>query len=600
MPPDHPAEEPAHHDDLEPAAGSASGPALAVLARVAAWWLVRLAAPLGVLWVLWRVLPPTVTVPAAVALLLISAALLAPGDLRKRPVAAPGALVVAWDLVLLATVTTLWTVQAHPHGLALTAVVPVLLGLGVRLRTWSDLTAPPSHTPGARVPLRAGALALAAVLALAVLSPLYRDGPAHALECSALASAPGGGQVWDDAEVLEGAPPQDHPALGEALWRSDRQETLTGGHGDTVTMIRSSSDEEGLAVRAADDGRVLWHVDADRIASDTSRAQVRTDRVHQVGGTVVAGFHGTGETAMGEPKTRTVGYDAATGRMQWCASGLWELTADVEETERFAARRDGPYSSWSLYAATDGSEVARLPADGDTDQPDHDNLGSRAHMSGGRVTVHTVQGFTTYDLATAEPVTAAVDLTDRFDLRPVQDVTHVDDVTVAAFAESDDHDGPERGHERHGVAAYGPGGEYLWDSFGTGPLEEGEPLVGSGFGACDEPEGEPRYLGFDGHFLALDTPGNDRRVAGVRAADGTVTWLSGDQHSFADCSWEQRVIDGDLVADTGDTVGADGPVTGPLGHPDSTQDHITVLMFAGNGTATGHPPTSPVVFHALP
>ncbi|GAB3714346.1 hypothetical protein [Nocardiopsis oceani] len=554
--------------------------------KIVTAWTLRLAALVTVPWALWTLLPAHVTVIVTIALAVLSALFLGPQDTPWRPLRVPGITVVLWDLLLVTLVAAALYLLGSPHAVVYLMFLPVLLG-ACRIAGWREATNGPQSTSQ-----RLLALGTAAVLIAGLLSPRYHDTAEQARVCALASATPGSGELWPDASEPTGETDPDH-FVGPALWTVSERENIIAGHGDTVTSALGP----GLAVRSAEDGEVLWHVDTRRLEELNESPESDSfdaNRVHQVGDTVVVGYRTTADDYL---RAHLVGYDAATGRMSWCVPGLRDVMTDPQEPSRFLARDTSSAPEWGLYDPADASRVARLPLN---DDPDHGYAGDpRAVLAEGRATVWTPRGFTSYDSDSGDLLALAPALHPGFEDRDVVGLVHVDDITVLSFAAEGDS---EVAHERYAVAAHDAEGDELWNSEGTGPLVEGEPLVGTGFGACyDLPKnsfGAVTHRGFDGHFISMEIPASDRavhRTAAVRASDGTVTWITEDDLFIASCDRIWHSADDRLHLDSGAVLDAEGIVTEP-----ENENKVRLVVHTANGVSVRETGRGPATFHALP
>lgn len=588
-------EEPTAPADVPSATGA--GPSLA---HAVSWWAVRLAALGAVPWALWGLVPPLAAIAAGAALCFLCLVFLAPGDLPWRPLRPSGAAIVLWDLLLVAVLVAALFLIVPGHALLPPILLTALLVL-IRLKHWIRLTGEPHHRAATGRRLRWLATGVAALLLLGLAFPLHPEPIRAAVDCALPSTAPWSGSRWADAAPPAADTDPEH-LVGPARWAVPEGERVVAGHRDTVVL----SGGEGFVVRAADDGRALWHVGTGRLRSVRGASlpgpEYEPGRLHQVGDTVIAEYRvpgeGEGEGDGEGPQAHglAVGYEAATGRLRWCGRGLWNLVSDPHETARFAARdsRDGHH--WGLYDAADGGLVARVAAHGGDSSagaadPDQD----RMLLGDGRATVWSGHGYSSYAVDSGErlaAVAAPVDLD-----RTLSGLLHVEDVTVLAFGPSaSDGTGDRHRHERYLLAAHGADGAPLWDSEGTGPLAEGEPVVGSTFDQCrgqDYSFGVVSHRGFDGHFVALDGARAEQRAVVVRAEDGTVASVFDSDLFMASCSVRRYELDGRLHLGSGAVLDTGGVVRRP-----ENPLYAELVTFTGNGVAvrTGSAST----FHALP
>lgn len=588
----------------EPSAPVAPLPLPAVtgpsLWQVIPWWLLRLWVLAAVPWALWLLVPPPVALAVGAALCALSLLFLSPWDLPWRPVRVSGVSVVLWDLLMAALLTaSLYLVAPGDFRVPLLMAAAVLVLF--RLNHWIWLTGRDHYpvTRGSRA--RWLAAGVAALLTAGLVLPLHPAPIQAAVDCLRPSATLGGASLLTDAAAPTGETDPDH-LVGPALWTVPVNEFVVAGHGDTVVLRSPKLGPRGFAVRAADDGRVLWHVRPDRLRSLSALDEFpgpehHPNRLHQVGGTVIAEYRvpeGTdGSTAQG----LAVGYEAATGRLSWCGLGLWNLVSDPHDTTRFIARDSRDDHGLALYDAADGQIVSRLALGTDQDYPVSDPDRERVLLSDGRASVWSNRSYTSYAADSGEPL-SSVQAPPGLD-RPLLGLLHVGDVTVLAYGKSDD-DGlaDQDRHERYALAAHDADGALLWDSEGTGPLVGGEPVVGSTFDNCrgeDERFGVVGHRGFDGHFVALDGGLFDRRAVVVRASDGMVTSVIDAQLFMASCSMRRQDLNGRLHLDSGTVLDTEGVVTRPH-NPESRP----LLAFAGNGVTARTESDPTRTFHALP
>lgn len=552
-----------------------------------AWWILRLAVLAAVPWALWGRVPLPVAVVATGVLVLLCLAFLGPCDLWWRPLRASGIAVVLWDLLMVAVLIAALYLSGYQGALEPLIVVTAGLVL-VRAPLWFQLTGEPHHRSAASPWLRWLAGGVAALLLFGLAHPLHPAPLQSALDCLRPSVRPGGGSLWGEADEPTGQTDPDH-LVGPALWTIPEGERVVAGQRETVVTLSGNS---GFAVRSAEDGRVLWHLARGRpreVSGSLPGPQHQPDRLHQVGETVIAEFRVPGgeETAHG----LSIGYEASTGRLSWCAPGLWNLVSDPHESARFVARDSGTGHHWGLYDAADGQLLTRMTWGGATPEEVSDTELDRVLLSDGRATVWSSSGYSSYATPSGEHLTS-VALPPGID-RPLQGLLHVDNVTVLALGRPYEEEfGYEFRHERYALTTHSLDGTELWRSEETGPLVEGQTVVGSTFGGCqgvDKHYGVLSQRGFDGHFVALDSSLSEQSAAVVRAFDGTVASLIDSDLFMANCSMRRHDINGRLHFDSGAVLDPGGVVTEP-----HNPEHRPLVSFTGNGVVV-HP-----VFHALP
>ncbi|MEV2277401.1 hypothetical protein AB0I72_17635 [Nocardiopsis sp. NPDC049922] len=558
------------------------------------WWVLRLATPFTVYWALSPLVVAPVAMAATAVVALLCVLFLSPFDLPWCPLRLPGIALVLWDLVMLAVLIAAWFLAAPADwvGPVLASVAALTL---FRIPVWGWLTDHPYHRLESRGRLRWLAAGVGVLLLAGLVTPLNLAPAQRALDCLRPSATSGGGSRWEDATAPSGDTDPDH-LVGPAQWTSPEDEYLVSGHGDTVVVMPRGV-EGGFAVRAVADGRVLWHVVPDRLRSarsalyDDLRHTQHLDRVHQVGGTVIAEYRapeGSGSRGL------TVGYEAATGNFSWCGQGLWDVVSDSYEPTRFLARDSDDGHHWGLYDAADARLITRLTLDGEDTEFDAMAAPDRALLADGRASVWSDRGFASYAVDSGD-LLAAVPLQEE---RRVSSLLHADGITVVAFGRLRDDDTREQ-HEKYKVTAYGPDGSQLWDSEGTGPLVEGEPVVGTTLGDCVDwrarAYGVPSHHGFGGYFVGLDSETFERRAAVVRASDGEVVSIIEDELFMASCSMRRYSLNGRLHLDSGAVVDVDGVVTRP-----HNPKAVPLARVTANGIAVQELGAPLFTFHALP
>lgn len=462
-----------------------------------------------------------VAVPVAVAL----GALLfpAPGDLPGTRPRRSGVPVVLADLVL-ATVAVLASWLLWP-GLPGFVSVFALFPVAARLPRWAAVLNTADSTARSRTVAATVCAGGGLVLVAGLLSPLVSDTAAQVRACTQVRAAKGAEDGWPDA-----APAPDEPddgPFGSAQWSDHRAYTAVGGHTATVTTANA----DGLAVRSAQEGEVLWHVDGDSLTGRPDLDHV--DDVSQVGGAVV--FEHRVQDAGSSPGPAPqrpssdilVALDAATGAPAWCVRGASDVRPVSERPDRFVARPEGPMSTPVLYDSADGSVVAGLSEPEPEDPADAQSevfmyVGSE-HVVLWRdaaLRVHSTEdGAELFAWDRAGGGNAQ--------RHSVNDATVVDGTVVVAFRPKGD-----LGENDPVMVGFDTRGEEQWDS----SEEEVEVPEGATFGECDTTS-RGTTDGFDGHLLATapetetgpepetgSGPGGNAHAVLVDAADGGVTW----------------------------------------------------------------------------
>ncbi|MBQ1081628.1 PQQ-binding-like beta-propeller repeat protein [Nocardiopsis sp. B62] len=525
-------------------------------------------------------MPPLITVVVSVALCWLALALLGPFERPRGRHRVPVPAILAWDLgmLVLGALCAMALLPTVPHIVVLFAFLIAVL---LRTHLWEQWIRHRDSNRSVVAGFVAATFALTLLVpALAYLLP--DDRVPDLLACAQLRATSGESDRWTDADSDRADLPVSDLA-STANWSTDDPGRVIGGHDHTVTLI----DQEGVVVRSADQGLVLWHIDA-RLPNYSETMGI-ANHVHQVGDTVMIEYFRGGRT---NAPSQLIAYTSDTGRLAWCRQGPRQVLTDPVRSDRFVARVGLPESDWGLFDAGDGSLIAALTLDGarwDSAADQHtenDAFGDaeiRAHLSEDRVTVWSPTDLASYDAVSGELLTEISGLGSR-----PGEVVHAGEITVVSSS-------PDR-EDAHTIA-YDADGTELWSS---DPPEGHDPRVESGFrperalvgGFLAPCPSHLSHRALDEQVLVVEKQGDTTMTAGVRARDGVVTWERKLDATFG-CTRGLSLAEGGLVSGNGLVVGPDS--TQSWFYPDAHHSEVVVTA-NGIGVSQGDGRT---VFHPL-